>query len=234
MEITIDNIKWFMNEREAIRKGKTTTDYVLLNSRFCNIHREDDKVTKWIFNNCDSIEKVFVARLINRIDLLELWRSLDYDTVQYLFKSKVKTNSGAYQFYPRKGETIMNIFYDVLQSMEDLKELLAIADGKDISIKDLSIRLSDEIGRPIHFYNMMVILDLAAMEMINPKILDTEPYVGPGGEPILKALKASLADVSSSLGLPQYTTEHLLCEFRKYVQRSLNGIPNNRKRDTNG
>lgn len=225
MEITLDNIKWFMNERESIRLGKTTKDPILLNSRFCNIHREHDKVTKWIFKNCDSIEKVLIARLINRIDLLELWKSLDYDTVQFIFNSKVKTNSGAYQFYPRKGETIDNIFYDVLNS----SNMLIHSIHNKMSIKDLSIRLSNVLGRPLHFYFMMVILDCASMKLIDID-MNSEPYCGPGGKPILKALKASLADVSSSLGLPQYTTEHLLCEFRKYVQRSLNGIPNNRKR----
>ena len=234
MEITIENIKWFVNEREAIRLGKETTDDILKNSRFCNIHREDDKVTQWVFKNCDDIDKVFIARLINRIDLLELWKSLEFDTIQYMFNSKVKTNSGAYQFYPRKGETIDNIFHDILNNMEDLKILLAISDGKDISIKDLSLRLSEEINRPLHFYFMMVILDLATMNLINKKILETEPYMGPGGLPILKALNMSLTDVSDSLELPLYTSEHLLCEFRKYVQRSLNGIPNNRKRNVNG
>ena len=50
-----ENLIHWIHEREAIRAkkdagepGPWTEDPILLNYRFCNVHREDDKVTRWI------------------------------------------------------------------------------------------------------------------------------------------------------------------------------------------
>ena len=227
MKINIELIKWFIKEREAIRNGKETNDYVLKHSRFCNIHREDDKVSKWIFTNCNSIKEVLIARLINRIDLLELWRSLDKDTYKYIESTDKYTNSGAYQFYPRKDETIVDIFLSIENYSRILEDNLK--NYSHLSIKDLSLRLSNIIRRPLHFYFMQVILDLGHLKYISID-MNSEPYMGPGGKPILKELDTNLELLSKELELPMYDIEHLLCEVRKYVHRTLNGIPNNRKR----
>lgn len=53
-----DLIRW-ITERERVRQNKETlripppwtTDPIVANTRFCNVHREDDKVTKWIKEN---------------------------------------------------------------------------------------------------------------------------------------------------------------------------------------
>ena len=233
--MNIELIKWFIKEREAIRNGKVTEDYVLSNSRFCNIHREHDKVSKWIFTNCGSVQQVLIARLINRIDLLDHWKSLNFDTNKYLTKEAPYSNSGAYQFYPKKGETIQDIFIDIEKNKQML-EFFIIADSgsldadKGVSIKELVLHLSKSIDRSLHFYFMMVVLDCAQMGLINNQILETEPYMGPGGKPILKALNTTLEELSLALRLPMYDIEHILCEVRKYVERNENGIPNNRKR----
>lgn len=230
MKIDLDLIKWFIKERESIRNGALTNDYVLKNSKFCNIHREHDKVSQWIFKNCPTIEYIFIARLINRIDLLEYWKECEFDTDLFIRTTKVFTNSGAYQFYPRKGETIRDIFEDINEAALELSAIVTF-DNLDYSIKELSIKLSEVVNRPLHFYFMMVILDAAQMGLIKKDILKTEPYMGPGGKPILKELNMSLKEVSVQLQLPMYDVEHILCEVRKYVNRSINGIPNNRKRE---
>lgn len=57
-----------------------TTDYVLANFRFCNVHRRDDKVTQWIIKNLfeplgdqpSIFMAAYVARWFNKIETLEL------------------------------------------------------------------------------------------------------------------------------------------------------------------
>lgn len=54
----LDDLLFWVNERERIRKLKITganppwtSDPVLSTYRFCNVRREDDRVTKWIHDN---------------------------------------------------------------------------------------------------------------------------------------------------------------------------------------
>ena len=228
MKINIKLIKWFINEREAIRKGSLTTDEVLLNSRFCNIYREDDKVSKWIFANCSTIQQVIIARIVNRIDLLEELQSYQWDTKRFLERKGAVTNAGAYQFYPRKGETIRTIINEIDYVKDGLAKRLQEQTYMH-TIKDISLALSSWTNRPLHFYWMMVVLDCGHMGLIDVD-MTSDVYMGPGGKKILKELNMTLDEVSYLIGEPQYHTEHILCEVRKYVERTTNGIPNNRKR----
>lgn len=75
----------FIRERELLRFRKEnglepwTTDPILSKYRFCNVHREDDKVTRWISENWRTPYKnlshlwffMVLARLINNIESLE-------------------------------------------------------------------------------------------------------------------------------------------------------------------
>lgn len=74
----------WINEREAVRARKEsgapapwTTDKVIATVRFCNVHREDDKVTRYIRNSpvysgVDvPVWVVVLARMVNRISTLE-------------------------------------------------------------------------------------------------------------------------------------------------------------------
>lgn len=77
---------WFINERESIRKLKEighpkpwTDDPVLQAYRFCNVYREDDTVSKWIYENWirpneyhhNLLGAIVLARLINWPDTLD-------------------------------------------------------------------------------------------------------------------------------------------------------------------
>ena len=226
MELNLDLVKWFVNEREKIRLGGPTEDYVLNNSRFCNINREDDKVSKWIFKNCLRINQVAFARLVNRIDLLKTVASLQWSLPAYLELPGAKTNSGAYQFYPRKGETINTIINEIIGA--DLETIIPeITKGK--SIKEASLAMSKYFGRPLHFYWMQVILDLGHMGLIDID-MNSEVYQGPGGEKVIKTIGMSINELSEELNYPPHIIEHICCEVRKYYDRSTKGIPNNRKR----
>jgi 5-hmdU DNA kinase-like protein len=74
---------YWINERESIRKKKEagapkpwTKDLVLQQYRFTNVHREDDRVTKWIASNWRATHTahmwhgMLVARYINRPETL--------------------------------------------------------------------------------------------------------------------------------------------------------------------
>lgn len=119
----IEGLKAWIVEREAIRVRKEgpasneagppwTADPILSTYRFCNVRREDDKVTRWIAKNWrtpnmddpDLWFAMLVARFINWPDTLE---ALGYPAFQWdpkaflrimaeLKASKKKVYTGAY------------------------------------------------------------------------------------------------------------------------------------------
>lgn len=95
------NQPWFyywIAEREKARLGREynwpkpwTLDSIIQQYRFCNVRREDDKVTKWIKHNwrdpydgnVNMVTAMVVARLFNRIETLELVKFPEFDRVQF-------------------------------------------------------------------------------------------------------------------------------------------------------
>lgn len=83
----IDDLVYWVKEREAMRVRREsgepppwTTSQIMANNRWCNVRREDDKVTRWIFQNFmphrdnqGSIPfAMCLARLVNWPDTLAL------------------------------------------------------------------------------------------------------------------------------------------------------------------
>ncbi len=88
-----EELIYWINERERIRLHKEeykaskpwSTDPIMQSVYFCNIHREDDRVTKWIREKWETADctgdmehteaNMCMARLVNRIDSLQqlLW-----------------------------------------------------------------------------------------------------------------------------------------------------------------
>jgi hypothetical protein len=83
----IEYFFWLARERQVMKRKREallpppwTDDYVLANFRFCNVHRREDKVSKWIIENIyeplGHDPKVFmsayVARWFNKIETLDL------------------------------------------------------------------------------------------------------------------------------------------------------------------
>lgn len=81
----INQFLWFIKEREAIRRKKEagepkpwTQDPILQQYRFCNVYREDDKVSRWIYENWihpyedhhNLIPAIVLARMVNWPDTL--------------------------------------------------------------------------------------------------------------------------------------------------------------------
>lgn len=106
----------FIRERELLRFRKEndlepwTTDPILSKYRFCNVHREDDKVTRWISENWRTPGRhlkhlwffMVLARLINNIESLEELPlpSDKWDVNTFLKKMKAREQKGLRVFNP--------------------------------------------------------------------------------------------------------------------------------------
>lgn len=107
----LDAFVWFVKEREAIRVKKEsgepkpwTNDLTLQQYRFCNIRRQDDKVSRWIFDNWIQpyefhpliVEAIVVARMINWPDTLAEIGFPDesQDWTEYAGRIRARINRG--------------------------------------------------------------------------------------------------------------------------------------------
>ena len=85
-------------KREAGARKPWTKDPVLQSFRFCNVFREDDKVTKWLRDNWYTPNKMHknlwfaacVARQINKIETLEKLGFPRGDLVKWVARAKLK------------------------------------------------------------------------------------------------------------------------------------------------
>ena len=126
LEDRLTTLKFWIEERENIRRAKDrgdskpwTDDPILQSYRFCNVHREDDTVTKWIRNNWrlpyadhpNMVGAMAMARLVNWPDTLdelgfpEKW---DRDRFIRIIEARRKTGkkswTGAYMVTAEMGE----------------------------------------------------------------------------------------------------------------------------------
>ena len=83
-EVMVEELVYWVTERESMRLRKEaggkfphSHDPIMANNRFCNVRREDDKVTQWVRKNWYTIDRpitlvaAVVARIINHIPTLE-------------------------------------------------------------------------------------------------------------------------------------------------------------------
>jgi hypothetical protein len=137
----IDDLIHWINEREQVRKYKEiqgypapwTNDTILQTTRFCNVHREDDKVTKWLRKNwyephASSPNLAFsacLARIVNWPDtLVQLGFPTEWSSTKFIGKmtelskgGSVKIWGGAYMVtggYSAGGENKQTIMARVL------------------------------------------------------------------------------------------------------------------------
>ena len=113
---------WFIEERELVRRRKEhgetppwTKDPILAAYRFCNVRREDDKVTRWIRQNWtakygkdpDHWFVMVIARLFNKPATLALFQPLVVNTWN------IKAMKNALYLRRREGVTIFSAAYIV-------------------------------------------------------------------------------------------------------------------------
>jgi len=155
----MDNYKTlirFAVERENIREKRLvqtenfTTDPILSKFRFCNIHRKDDRVSKWLLEHYYSQDgndvwfKAVIARLINwpptlshlmKLKLIPTFAS-NFKPVEFIdaledrMKDGVKMYSSAYIVYPtnKKGNSkahnmCVHIILPLLEHIEKIREV---------------------------------------------------------------------------------------------------------------
>jgi hypothetical protein len=110
MNTAEDRLIHWINERYAIYAKRTngaqppwTDDPILQNYRFCNVHRENDKVTKWIASNWRNqnadnvflVSSLVLARMFNLPDhLVELQPFISWDLEDMCRVSKERRARG--------------------------------------------------------------------------------------------------------------------------------------------
>lgn len=141
----IDDLAWWVQERERVRVKRLmghpppwTKDEIIANNRFCNIERENDKVTRFIHNewlykrNSQHYPIAFaIARLVNWPDTLGMlgyplfgwdkdYRDNWFATFDGLRQHGQKAWTGAYMVtggYSKGGETKETIIARVIDGL---------------------------------------------------------------------------------------------------------------------
>lgn len=114
MEAKVMDLTWWITERHAIKERREsgmkppwTADPVMAGVRFCNVHREDDVVTKWFRSQWnrgdDSAWKFVLGRMINYIDTLrEIIDGQDLGDIKRILK-----------FRRERGEKVFTSVYTI-------------------------------------------------------------------------------------------------------------------------
>lgn len=233
VEPCIEQFKWFIQEREKIRLRKEnnearpwTDDEVLDKTRFTNIYRQHDKVSKFIFGSCseldgpDLVYNLLISRLLNRIDILSrILPATPEDDLSFLLDGKATLmNSSAYQvhpglckldeyatnretivYYPKK---IYNKVYHAITSTRDIKEAVELG--------------NKAFGGYVSFTMLQVVLDYHYLTDYYDDNSDIP--VGQGAKVVVEKL-GGLDSLATELNMKKYDVEHAACEYRKYLYR---------------
>ncbi len=222
----------FIQERESIRIKKEageprpwTDDEVLDKSKFCNIRREDDKTSKFIFESVKGLTGVeltynlVLSRLINRIDVLSkvLPTTLSTDLSFLLDGEGVVMNPKAYQISPG---VVLSSDYETIREVI-VHEVSGLIEGVHqalFSTTDLNeaVELANKAMRGhLRFAMMQVALDI---QHLIGFYNSTKVTPGQGARLVVDKL-GGLAEVVESTGLNEIDAEHACCEYRKYLYR---------------
>lgn len=232
-QVTLTGLTDFIAKREFIRKMKEsgqprpwTTDEVLDKTRFANIYRQDDKVSKLIFSKVEALTGVtlvynlLMSRLINRNDVLDniLPLSLDTDLSHLLDGEAVIMNSTAYQVSPgvaaQFNRTTVRevIIYDVRSKAEAIHRAMTSTD----QIADAISSGNKAFGGRINFVMFQVVLDY---HYLTGHYDESSPIpIGQGAKDVVAAL-GGLEKLMSDTGMKSWDVEHAACEYRKYLYR---------------
>lgn len=229
----LDEFKWFIEEREKIRKKKErgedrpwTTDEILDKSRFTNIYRQHDKVSQFVFDKVGHLEgpllvyNLLLSRLINRVDVLSRFLpTIPTGNLSFLLEGDPAImNATAYQVAPgmvnldefsTNRETIIHYPKKVYNEVYDvITSTVDIKEAVEIGNK--------AFGGYIPFVMLQVVLDYHYLTGHYND--DSEIPVGQGAKVVVDAL-GGLDILSYELGMQKYDVEHAACEYRKYLYR---------------
>lgn len=233
-----NKLVWFIKERESIRIKKEsnqprpwTEDEVLHRTKFTNIFRQDDRVSKFIYKKVEGLTgarlvyNLLVGRLLNRTDVLDkilpcpdsLESLIDGDNPKMM-------NAKAYQISPglcRKSKWNTNREYVVYETPK-LYEGVYEAITSTTDIKEAVDLGNKAYGGSIPFTMFQIVLDYHYLT--NHFNESSDILVGQGAKPVLdilgdiRELQSSLIS-DTGLDFKSWDVEHALCEFRKYLYR---------------
>ena len=219
-KISLEHLLWFINERESIRKGKQTEDYILKHSKFCNIRREDDKTTRFLFDTLGHLSglelwsNLVLSRFINRIDTLRNVLVWNMEDLSWLLQSPF-TNPYAYQLSSslvknRDYSTVREVIvYEIPNKVEDTFK----AGTSSNALGKATKAANKAFGGGAEFVFYQIILDYAQITGAHDLMSDDIIH-GTGSRDI-----APLID-TSSIDMAPYEIENVLCEYRKYLYQS--------------
>lgn len=178
-------LAYWINEREAMRikkeEGDATPpfslDPAMANVRYCNVHREDDKVTRWIAKNWRDVNAkdpeltlaMVAARMINWPDTLaeirfpqghhiDQWLSHGKMIIRERQAAGLKAWTSAYTI-STCGRTMLkeNYVFDHVLSAVQYLNLSALYEGTKLEVAFKTLRQVDGLGS---FLSAQVIADL--------------------------------------------------------------------------
>lgn len=248
-EVELEKLFEFCRKREHARITGTSDDPIISKARFCNIYREDDKVSKCLWDyyvgkqGFDLWKHILTGRILNRVDVIdEVFPLPEFGEQKHitsvLGNLDVLVNSHAYQLHPGIGRP--HGFTEVKKFIRaahfdacTVPTWEVIRDWKG-TLNDLTIALNKAHGGAALFYMFQCALDYG--QITNADWLNTEPFHGAGAQ----IRGASLQDVCEAQRImwPDakrpfmlFDAEHALCEFRKYSTWMINGIAKARRRE---
>ena len=227
----ITKFKWFVSEREAIRKKKDagearpwTSDEILDRTKFTNIFRQHDKVSRMIFDKLNGLSgpklvyNLIVSRLINRCDILNDLIPLTGPPAHLLEGDAVFMNPAAYQVSPGMAkltdhgtnretivhhpQTVANEVYKAIISTTDIAKAVELG--------------NKAYGGHIKFVMLQIVLDYHYLTGHYDDASDIP--VGQGASALAEKF-GGLDTVATVMDMKKYDVEHALCEFRKYLHR---------------
>lgn len=173
----VSRLAYWINEREAIRSlkelgaPKLTSDPILSAYRFCNVRREDDKVTRWIASNwrCADDEwlphAMIIARFINWPDTLraigypEPWDEMGFrarQTMHHIKETGGKVFTGAY-IVSTNGESMDKIDYVCRTFDRTFRRTILPKSGEKLAVYHQRLQTFNGLGS---FMAAQVIADL--------------------------------------------------------------------------
>ena len=224
---------WFIKEREQVRKNKEaglprpwSTDEILDKTKFTNIYRTDDKVSRFIFSKVEDLSgpllvyNLLLSRLLNRVDVLNkiLPAHPAQPSTQLLEGEAIMMNSGAYQISP--GMVKLSKYGTNRETIVHYPPLVYKAVYEAItsttSIKEAVLSGNKAYGGHINFAMFQVVLDYHHLTNHYDECSDIP--IGQGAMAVVDKL-GGLDVLQQITGMRSWDVEHAACEFRKYLHR---------------
>lgn len=253
-EATPSDVLNYLKAREIRKTHSPSDDHVLDNSKFLNVFREDDAVSKIINNLAPKDELIYpyayICRLVNHRKHIPWLFKDGYDWMSSLEHTKQKMqefvglgdtvcNPGAYQINPRIGfkyghrNIRDSLLYVIPNRMEYVVDAFKSTDQIDVATD----RANDAFGGFTNFWMFQAALDIA---WLRPDLMDrnSKPYFGSGSKQTVidEDVMMEYLNTNKPTGWRDFypfDVENAICEFRKYRMRQAIGIPNNRKYNSN-